>query len=457
MKTFSIKDIFDNKIKINTEIKIYGWVRSKRDSSIGISFIDIFDGSCANILQIVVKPYLSNYKNKITKLTSGCSIYVIGTLIFSNRKEQKYELISKKLKVFGFVKHPDKYPISLKKHTFEYLRKFSHLRPRTKFFGSVSRIRNSLFNAINNFFCKENFVWVPTPIITGLNTEGSGAMFKVYPYDFCKDNNKSLKKKKFFFNYFLTVSGQLTLETYASALSKVYTFGPVFRSENSNTKIHLSEFWMLEVEAYFYDLKKIILLSKNILQHISKYIFKNCYSEIKFLEKSFNKNIINNLKDLMTLNFAEIDYKDVIKLLNKLGKSISFGEDISSEQEKYIVNKYFKKPVIIKNFPRNLKAFYMRNNSDNITVASMDIFLPKVGEVIGGSQREERLKFLDKKFLEFNLNKKKYWWYRDLRKYGTSFHSGFGVGFERLLCYIIGLDNIREASPFPKTLGKFDY
>ncbi|WP_343183898.1 asparagine--tRNA ligase [Buchnera aphidicola (Ceratovacuna keduensis)] len=457
MKIFSIKEIFYNKIKIKKTIKVYGWIRSKRDSKNGISFIDIFDGSCSNTLQIIAKSNLKNYKDEIIKLTSGCSICAIGILIYSRRKEQKYELLLNKLKIFGIINDPDKYPISLKKHTFEYLRKFAHLRPRTKFFSSVSRIRNSLLNGINNFFKKENFIWVPTPIITRINTEGSGSMFNVSPYNFFQKSKLLNEKKKFFKDSFLTVSGQLTLETYASALSKVYTFGPVFRSEDSNTKRHLSEFWMLEVEVSFFDLKKIILLSKNILKYVSEYILKDCLYDIEFLEKNFNKNIIINLNNLIELNFIELEYKDIIILLNKLGKKISFGEDISLDKEKYIVNKYFCKPVIIKNFPKQLKAFYMRNNSDNVTVASMDIFLPNIGEVVGGSQREERLEILDNKFNEFNLSKEKYWWYRDLRKYGTSFHSGFGIGFERLLCYIIGLENIRDASPFPKTLNKFNY
>ncbi|WP_343154627.1 asparagine--tRNA ligase [Buchnera aphidicola (Pseudoregma panicola)] len=457
MKNFSIKEIFYNKIKIEKEIKIYGWIRSKRDSKSGISFIDIFDGSCSNTLQVIAKSNLKNYKNEIIKLTSGCSVYVIGILIYSRRKEQKYELLLKKLKVFGIVNNPEKYPISLKKHTFEYLRKFAHLRPRTKLFSSISRIRNSLLNGINSFLKKEKFLWVPTPIITRINTEGSGSMFNVSPYDFYQKSKFLNKRKKIFEDSFLTVSGQLTLETYASALSKVYTFGPVFRAEDSNTKRHLSEFWMLEIEAYFFDLENIILLSKNILKYVSEYILKRSFYDIEFLEKNFNKNIIINLNNLIELNFVELEYKDIIVLLNKLGKKISFGEDISLEKEKYIVNKYFRKPLIIKNFPKELKAFYMRNNLDNITVSSMDIFLPNIGEVIGGSQREERLNVLDNKFKEFNLNKKQYWWYRDLRKYGTSFHSGFGIGFERLLCYIIGLENIRDASPFPKTLNKFNY
>ncbi|BGI51475.1 MAG: asparagine--tRNA ligase [Buchnera aphidicola (Ceratovacuna japonica)] len=457
MKIFSVKEIFYDKVKIGKKVKIYGWVRSKRDSKNGISFIDIFDGSCIHSLQAIAKLNLKNYKYEIVKLTSGCSVCIKGTLILSRRKEQKYEILLNKIKILGFIKNPDKYPISLKKHSFEYLRKYAHLRARTKFFGSVSRIRNCLLNGINNFFKKENFIWVPTPIITEINTEGSGSMFNVSPYNFYKKSKLLNKKKKFFKDSFLTVSGQLTLETYASSLSKVYTFGPVFRAEDSNTKRHLSEFWMLEVEVYFFNLKKIILLSKNILKYISEYIIKYCFDDIKFLEKNFNKNISMNLNNLIEFNFVEIEYKEIVILLNKLGKKMSFGEDISLDKEKYIVNKHFKKPVIIKNFPKKLKAFYMRNNSDNLTVSSMDIFLPNVGEVIGGSQREERLNILDKKFNEFNLNKKKYWWYRDLRKYGTSFHSGFGIGFERLLCYIIGLENIRDASPFPKTLNKFNY
>ncbi|WP_343188947.1 asparagine--tRNA ligase [Buchnera aphidicola (Chaitoregma tattakana)] len=457
MKNFSIKDIYSNKVKINEKIKVYGWVRSKRDSKKGISFIDIFDGTCLLTLQAVAKSNLENYEKEIIKLTSGCSLVVTGNIIFSRRQEQKYELLIIKLKVLGLINNPDKYPISLKKHTFEYLRKFAHLRVRTKFFCAISKIRNVLFSTINNFLYKKNFTWVPTPIITGLNTEGSGAMFSVF-----SSNNDKAKKLSNFKNIFknknfLTVSGQLTLESYALALSKVYNFGPTFRSEDSNTKRHLSEFWMLEVEVAFFNLKKIVHLSKIFLKYITEHTLEKCIFEIEFLEKYFSKNIIKNLKNLINLDYVEIEYKDLIKLLNVLGKSISFGEDISLEQEKYVVNKHFCKPLIVKNFPKNLKAFYMRDNPDNVTVASMDIFLPNIGEVLGGSQREERLKILDNKLKKFNLGKDKYWWYRDLRKYGTVIHSGFGIGFERLLCYFTGIDNIRDASPFPKTLRKFYY
>ncbi|WP_343188069.1 asparagine--tRNA ligase [Buchnera aphidicola (Ceratoglyphina bambusae)] len=453
MNVFSIKDIYSNKVKINSIINIFGWIKSKRDSKIGISFIDIFDGSCIHNLQIIAKSNLKNYYLEIIKLNSGCSVHVNGILILSKKGNQKYELLLKKIKVFGIIKDPDTYPISLKKHTFEYLRSFAHLRPRTKFFNSISRIRNSLFHGLNNFLIKNDFFWVPTPIITGLNTEGSGSMFNVC----IKNDNYICKKNNSFSNAFLTVSGQLTLETYSSALSKVYTFGPIFRAENSNTTRHLSEFWMLEVEASFLNLKKIISIAKFILRHSIKYVIKKCALDIEFLEKYLNKNIFYNLDNILELSFIEIEYKDAIKILNRNKKNICFGQDISSDQEKYIVNKYFNKPVIIKNFPKKLKAFYMRNNDDDVTVASMDVFLPGIGEVIGGSQREERLHILDKKFNEFGLSKRKYWWYRDLRKYGTVLHSGFGIGFERLLCYITGLENIKDASPFPRTMNKFSF
>ncbi|NIH16586.1 MAG: asparagine--tRNA ligase [Buchnera aphidicola (Periphyllus lyropictus)] len=460
MKLTNIKDIFKNKISIDSLIKINGWVKNKRISKSNLIFIDLYDGSFINTLQIVSNNKLLNYYTEIIKLTTGCSISVKGKLIKSFKDKEKLELHVLELNVLGWVKNPNFYPISSKKHTMEHLRKFSHLRSRTNIIGAISRIRSVVFQGFHNYFYKNGYYWVPSPIITSINSEGAGEMFSVLNENF-KENNIDKNNNFFGKKVFLTVSGQLTIESYACSISKVYTFGPIFRAENSNTTRHLSEFWMLEVELAFLNLNKIIHVIEKILKYVISLVLKNNYEDLLFLKKNINENIIFRLKKFVSSKIKKINYVDAVKILkenyNFNDNSIFFGMDLNSDHEKFLVDKYFKAPLIILNYPKELKPFYMRINDDNKTVSNLDILFPGVGEIIGGSQREERIKYLEKRILELKLNKKHYKWYRDLRNYGTVPHSGFGLGLERLIMYITGIKNIKDVIPFPRTIKNADF
>ncbi|QJC29312.1 asparagine--tRNA ligase [Enterobacteriaceae endosymbiont of Plateumaris rustica] len=456
----SISQLIKDKIKINSEITIGGWVRTKRHSKIGITFIILYDGSCIHDIQVIAYESLNNYKKDILSITSGCSLMITGKLVKSPKKLQKYEIHASKIKVLGWVKNPEKYPISPKKHSLEYLRKVSHLRSRTKLISCITRIKHNIIIYIHNFFHKKNFFCINTPLITTLDTEGSGKMFRVSTIDLKNlffDSYKKINFKKDFFGKesFLTVSGQLNLESYACSMSKVYTFGPTFRAENSNTNRHLAEFWMLEIEMSFANLKNIMYLAEKLLKYLCKKILNNHIDEINFLSKKNNINLFNKINKIITNKFIIIDYTNAINILiknkKKFNNQILWGKDLSIEHEKYLTNNYFNGPVIIYNYPKEIKAFYMYLNKDKKTVSSMDVLLPDIGEIIGGSQREHRIDILDQRIKELKLNKKDYWWYRDLRKYGTVIHSGFGLGFERFITYITGLCNVREAIPFPRT------
>ncbi|ABJ90690.1 asparagine--tRNA ligase [Buchnera aphidicola] len=461
MPITSILDIYTKKKYLNKEITINGWIRSKRTSKIGISFLTITDGSSINTIQVIAKKSLYNYVTEIIKLTTGCSVIISGVLVLSPGNLQIYEIQSNKIKVIGWIKNPEKYPISAKKHTIEHLRKFCHLRPRTNLISAISRIRNIVFQSLNLFLFNKQYLWVSTPIITSLDTEGSSSMFKVSMLDnnnqYTNNNNKKFFKK----DVFLTVSGQLTLEAYACALSKVYSLGPIFRAENSNTKKHLTEFWMLEVEKAFSNINDISKFAEKLLKFSISYVLDNCISDLIFLQKKLNRNIISYLNDFLYKDFINIEYSEVINILQKNKNSsyenINWGEDLSSSHEKYLVHKYFKSTVIVRNYPRLLKAFYMRMNSDNKTVAAFDILVPNIGEIIGGSEREDRIMYLEKNMNKVGLNSKNYSWYKDLRKYGTIPHSGFGLGLERLIIFITGIKNIRESIPFPRTIRHADF
>ncbi|CAL4322019.1 Asparagine--tRNA ligase [Buchnera aphidicola (Chaitophorus sp. 3695)] len=455
MKSVSIKDIFKNKILINSIVKVQGWIKNKRNSKSNLLFIDVYDGSCVNTLQIIVnKNLLVNKNHEIIKSTPGCSVYVEGRLVSSLNTKQKFEIHMYKINVIGWVKKPDLYPMSSKRHSMEHLRNFAHLRPRTNIIGCISRIRSSVFYSIHDFFHKNNYHWVASPIITSLNTEGAGDMFSV-KYSKKKENKKLTYKNFFGKEVFLTVSGQLSIEAYACALSKVYTFGPIFRAENSNTTRHLSEFWMLEVELAFSNLNNIIEVIQKMLKYIINFILQNNKNDLRFFEKTFHDNIINKLKNFLETNIKRINYKDAIKILkeNKIIEkdSIYLDIELNLDHEKFLVDKYFKQPIIIQNYPKSFKPFYMRINSDKKTVAAFDILFPKIGEIIGGSQREERILYLDKRIQELKLNINDYTWYRELRFYGTVPHSGFGLGLERLIMYITGIKNIKDVIPFPRT------
>ncbi|WP_075433905.1 asparagine--tRNA ligase [Buchnera aphidicola] len=464
MKTASIFDIYTKNNYVNKLVTINGWVRSKRTSKIGISFLTIYDGSSAHTIQVVAKKSLLQNFTEITKLTAGCSISVEGQLLLSYGNFQIYEINAHNIEVLGWVDRPELYPISAKKHTVEYMRNFLHLRPRTRLISVVSRIRNTVFYSLNQFLQNHNYLWVSSPIITSIDAEGAGSMFKVSLLDTSNHlhgENKGAKKIDFFGKkVFLTVSGQLTLEAYACALSKVYSLGPTFRAENSNTKKHLSEFWMLEVEKAFADIDQISSFSEKLLKYVISYVLDNCLPDLIFLQKTINVNLISRLNKFLCMKFIQIEYTEVVNIIKKNGNiiqdNISWGEDLSAQQEKYLIHDYFKSPIVIRNYPKLLKAFYMRLNSDNQTVSAFDVLIPRVGEIIGGSEREDRMNYLDARMREVKLHREKYNWYRDLRRYGTVPHAGFGLGVERLILFITGVKNIRESIPYPRTIGKSD-
>ncbi|QJC38204.1 asparagine--tRNA ligase [Enterobacteriaceae endosymbiont of Donacia marginata] len=455
----SISQLITGKIKINSKIFIGGWVRNRRHSKLGISFINLYDGSCIHDIQIIANNKLKNYEKEILNITSGCSLKVKGILKYSPKNLQKYEVHALQIEILGWVHNPGKYPISPKKHSLKYLREVSHLRSRTKIISCITRIKHSIALYIHNFLNKENFFWVNTPLITTLDTEGSGKMFRVSTLDLSNikyRKNKNIFKKDFFGKEaFLTVSGQLNLETYACSMSKVYTFGPTFRAENSNTKRHLAEFWMLEIEIAFSNLEYIINFIEKMLKNIFKYFLTFHENEISFLSQRDNNNLFNKINKILLNKFNVIEYNEAINILTNCKKNfshlITWGEDLLIEHEKYLTNKYFNNIVIIYNYPKNIKAFYMYLNNDKKTVASIDVLFPDIGEIIGGSQRESRIDILDQRLKELKLNKNNYWWYRDLRKYGTIPHSGFGLGFERLISYITGIYNVKDIIPFPRT------
>lgn len=456
MNSVSIVNIINDLIPINKKITIKGWVKTRRTSKSGISFISIYDGSSVNTIQIIADNKLINYHNEILKITTGCSVIITGKLIVSPGKKQKYEIYAELIKIAGWVSDPETYPISSKKHTMSYLREVAHLRPRTNLIGVIARIRHTLFYEIHNFFNKNGYFWVATPIITSSNTEGGGEMFRVSMLDNNSKNQLHCFKKDFFGREsFLTVSGQLNGEAYASALSKIYTFGPVFRAENSNTRRHLAEFWMVEPELAYADLNDIINLSEKLIQYLFKKVLEKRLEDMNYIKKNIEKNAINRLEKIILNKFVQIEYDEAIEILLKskkiFEKKISWGTDLMSEHERFLTEECFHSPLVVKNYPSEIKAFYMRLNNDKKTVSSMDILFPTIGEIIGGSQREERLDILDYKIKQAKLNKKDYWWYRDLRKYGTVKHSGFGLGFERLVAYITGVKNIKDTIPFPRT------
>ncbi|QCI26812.1 asparagine--tRNA ligase [Buchnera aphidicola (Thelaxes californica)] len=467
MKISLISDIYKELVPINSNILIKGWVKNKRSSKIGISFLDIQDGSTSQSIQVIANKKLINYKNEILTITTGYSISINGILVLSKGIQQKYEILSNTIKIIGKIKNSNHYPITSKKHTLEHLRNFSHLRPRTNLILAITRIRNILIQSIHSFLYHNNFYWIPTPIITSLDAEGTGEIFHVCVKNKktiknCTNNQKNIYEKFFNQDAYLTVSGQLTLESYACSLSRVYNFGPTFRAENSNTSRHLSEFWMLEVEAAFFNMHNILNFAEKLIKYTLKEVLKKNAIELEILSKLLNINISERIVKSINTKIIILTYSKAINILNKhcsfLKKKILFGDDLNSDQERFLVEKYFNYSIIaIIDFPKKLKAFYMRINDDNQTVAAMDILFPYIGEIIGGSQREERLDILDSRIRELGLNKKDYWWYRDLRKYGTVPHSGFGIGFERLLMYITGINNIRDVIPFPRTVNHANF
>jgi asparaginyl-tRNA synthetase len=444
---------------VGSRITIEGWVRTRRDSKAGLSFLAIHDGSCFDPLQVVAPAELANYQADVLRITTGCAVRVTGELVASQGKGQSVELRAETLEVVGWVEDPDHYPMQPKQHTMEYLREVAHLRPRTNIIGAVTRVRHTLAQAAHRFFHDRGFFWIHTPIVTASDAEGAGQMFRVSTLDAANPPRTPDGRVDFDQDFFgketrLTVSGQLNVETYCLALSKVYTFGPTFRAENSNTRRHLAEFWMIEPEIAFADLAANAQLAEDFLKSIFRTLLDERKDDMAFFEKRVDPECQKRLAHLVETKFERMDYGEAIRILEqsnqKFEYAVKWGVDLQSEHERYLTEKVIKGPIAVVNYPKDIKAFYMRQNEDGKTVAAMDVLAPGIGEIIGGSQREERLEVLDARIAAMGLHAKDYWWYRDLRRYGTVPHAGFGLGFERAIQYATGIENIRDVIPFPR-------
>ena len=455
----TIVDALAGKPGIGEEVTVQGWVRTRRDSKAGLSFINVHDGSCFNPIQAVVDNNIENYNSEVIKLTAGCAVKITGKLVESQGKGQSFEIQASAVEVLGWVDDPDTYPMQPKRHSMEFLRDNAHLRPRTNITGAVTRVRNSIAQAIHRFFHENGFNWIHTPIITASDAEGAGEMFRVSTLDqmnLPKDDKGNIDYSKDFFGSesFLTVSGQLNVEAYAMAMSKVYTFGPTFRAENSNTSRHLAEFWMVEPEIAFADLNDNADLAEDMMRYVFEAVLNEREDDMAFFEQRVDSDCINRLRNVIDNKFERMDYTDVIDILKKSDKKfeypVEWGIDLQSEHERFIAEEHVGRPTVVMNYPKDIKAFYMRLNDDEKTVAAMDVLAPGIGEIIGGAQREERLDMLDKRIQEMGLPAEHYWWYRDLRRYGTVPHAGFGLGFDRCVSYVTGVANIRDVIPFPR-------
>ncbi|MCC5786034.1 MAG: asparagine--tRNA ligase [Phycisphaerales bacterium] len=446
---------------VGTKVTVKGWVRTRRDSKAdgGLSFVAVHDGSCFEPIQVVARADLPNYAAEIAKLNTGCSVEVEGELVESQGKGQSVEIAADAVRVVGWVDDPDSYPVQNKRHTFEFLREVAHLRTRTNTFGAVARVRHRLAMGVHRFFDERGFYWVHTPIVTASDAEGAGQMFRVSTLDSVNPPRTPEGQADFDKDFFgreahLTVSGQLNVETYCCSLSRVYTFGPTFRAENSNTARHLAEFWMIEPEIAFADLADNAQLAEEMLKFLIDDLLTARPDDMAFFDLRIEKGLIDALKHVLETPFRRLPYTEAIEVLKSSGKKFEFpvewGKDLQSEHERYLTEEKFKQPLIITDYPKDIKAFYMRLNDDGKTVAAMDVLVPRIGEIIGGSQREERLDVLDSRLEEMGLEKEDYWWYRDLRRYGTVPHAGFGLGFERLIQFCTGMQNIRDVIPFPR-------
>lgn len=441
------------------DVTLGGWVRTLRVSKGGFSFIALNDGSCLASIQIVADAGLANYDSQIVHLTAGSSVLVTGKLVESRGKGQKVEVQAGEVRVLGTAEAAT-YPIQQKRHTFEFLRTQAHLRVRTNTFGAVARVRNVMSAAIHEFFQSRRFLYVHTPIITASDCEGAGQMFRVTALDHDaapKDESGNVDFAQDFFGRptYLTVSGQLEAETYACALGNVYTFGPTFRAENSNTPRHLAEFWMVEPEMAFCDLAGDADLAEEFLKHIFAAVLERCPEDMAFFNERIDKTVIETLTSIAGSDFERLDYGEAIKILERSGRDwefpVAWGSDLQTEHERYLTEETFKKPVILTDYPAAIKPFYMRLSDDGKTVAAMDVLVPKIGEIIGGSQREERLDVLTQRMAAQDINVEDYWWYADLRRYGSVPHAGFGLGLERTVQFVTGMANIRDVIPFPRT------
>jgi asparaginyl-tRNA synthetase len=446
---------------IGKEVQLQGWVRTRRDSKGGFSFIELNDGSSMGNVQILAEATLANYESDVKKLGTGASVTIVGTVRKSPAKGQATEVQAQSITVHGLADQ-ETYPVQKKGASFEFLRTIAHLRPRTNTFGAIARVRNCVCKSIHDFFQEQGFLYIHTPIITASDCEGAGEMFKVTTLDL----NKIPKGPDFsqdFFNKpaYLTVSGQLQVEIFACSLGKAYTFGPTFRAENSNTARHLAEFWMIEPEMAFYDLQDNMTLAEAFIKRLIKDALERCPEDIKFFQERIDKELLTRLEGIQKSQFLRVPYTEAVDILQKSGETfeypVKWGTDLQSEHERYLTEKKFQCPVILFNYPRTLKPFYMRVNDDGKTVSAMDVLVPGVGEIIGGSQREERLDILEQRMKEQGLDPQAYWWYLDLRRYGTVPHSGFGLGLERMMLFLTGMANIRDVIPFPRTPGNAEF
>ena len=458
----SVKQALSGAIEAGRTVTVRGWVRTRRDSKAGLSFVNVSDGSCFAPIQAVAPAALPNYESEVKHLTAGAGVIVTGTLVPSQGKGQTFEIQATGVQVTGFVDDPETYPIQPKQHSMEFLREVAHLRPRTNLFGAVTRVRHTMMTAIHRHLTSEGFFWINTPVITTSDAEGAGDMFRLSTLDLAnlpRTDTGGIDFRKDFFGReaFLTVSGQLNVEAYCLAMSKVYTFGPTFRAENSNTPRHLAEFWMVEPEIAFADLAADADCAERFLKAIFKAVLDERPDDMAFFAERVAPDAVSRLESFIAQPFERIDYTDAIEILKNCGQKfeypVAWGVDLQTEHERYLAEKHVGRPVVVMNYPEAIKAFYMRLNDDERTVAAMDVLAPGIGEIIGGSQREERLDYLDRRMVKFGLDLDTYGWYRDLRRYGTVPHAGFGLGFERLLCYVCGLSNIRDAIPYPRAAG----
>lgn len=462
----AIKACLTGKVPVDTLVTVRGWVKTRRDSKAGLSFVSLHDGSCFSPIQIVAPNALPNYTSEVQKLTAGCAVVATGTLVKSEGKGQDFEIQATDIEVTGWIENPETYPIQAKRHTLEFLREVAHLRPRTNTISAVTRIRHGISQAIHRFLHHEGYHWIHTPIITSNDCEGAGELFRVSTLDIVNppkthDNRPDFSRDFFEQETFLTVSGQLNVEAYCLAMSKVYTFGPTFRAENSHTSRHLAEFWMVEPELAFGTLEDICGLSQKFLRFICETILNEYPDDLAFFNQFIDKNCLARLEALAQSDFETLSYSDAIQLLLKAKQPfeypVKYGLDLQSEHERYLTEVHFKKPVIVTDYPKDIKSFYMRLNDDDQTVAAMDVLVPGIGEIIGGSAREERLDVLEARMEAAGLDKTQYAWYLDLRRYGTVPHAGFGLGLERLVSYVTGVSNVRDVIAFPRTPGHAKY
>jgi asparaginyl-tRNA synthetase len=472
MSATRVVDALAGRVSVGSTVVVKGWVRNRRESKAGggLTFLTVHDGSCFDAIQVVARPTLANYGSEVTHLTTGCSVIVTGELAESKGRGQSVEVQAEQVEVVGWVSDPETYPVSPKQHSFEYLREIAHLRPRTNTFGAITRVRHCLSMALHRFFDERGFFWVHTPIITANDAEGAGAMFRVSTLDLTNlprlSNGGGIDFGQDFFGRetHLTVSGQLNVEAYCLAMSRVYTFGPTFRAENSNTARHLAEFWMVEPEIAFADLHDDADLAEACLRYVCRAVLDERADDMRFFAERIDPECIGRVEQLVESTFERMEYTDAVAALAKAVDAgvrfefpVSWGMDLQSEHERHLTEKLVGRPVVVMNYPKDIKAFYMRVNDDGRTVAAMDVLAPGIGEIIGGSQREERLDVLDRRIDEMGLDREPYSWYRDLRRYGTVPHAGFGLGFERTMAYITGMANVRDLIPFPRTPRNADF